>query len=160
MSVQCEHLHTILYNLFFIGVCVGVGQWEHTMTSLQSITPDTSYSVHYFLSAASQKFLIRAFKYLPSAIRNWREDNVFTDVWLFTGQGPYEIGRIASNPRPRFCSNSFTWAPPPGPWLASGQLAFDWKAFLFAVWPSLNIFRISCLIMKLCLLILQHINFT
>ena len=31
--VQCEHLHTILSNLFFIGVCIGlsVGQCEHTI---------------------------------------------------------------------------------------------------------------------------------
>ena len=30
---QCEHLHTILYNLFFIGVGVGigVGQCEHSI---------------------------------------------------------------------------------------------------------------------------------
>ena len=32
VSVQCEHLNTILYNPFFIGVCIGlgVGQCEHT----------------------------------------------------------------------------------------------------------------------------------
>ena len=33
VSVQCEHLHTILYNPFFIGlsVCVFVGQCERTI---------------------------------------------------------------------------------------------------------------------------------
>ena len=36
--VQCEHLHTILYNPFFIGVCIGlgVGQREHTITLNES----------------------------------------------------------------------------------------------------------------------------
>ena len=31
--MQCEHLHTFLYNPYFIGVCVGVcvGQCEHSI---------------------------------------------------------------------------------------------------------------------------------
>ena len=29
---QYEHLHTILYNPFFIGVCVGVGQCKHSIS--------------------------------------------------------------------------------------------------------------------------------
>ena len=31
--MQCEHLHTILYNPFFIGVCIGlgIGQCEHAI---------------------------------------------------------------------------------------------------------------------------------
>ena len=35
VSVQYEHLHTILYNPFFIclGVCVSVGQCERTIRS-------------------------------------------------------------------------------------------------------------------------------
>ena len=39
VSVQCEHLHTILYNPFIIGVCIGLGirQCEHTIKSLHSI---------------------------------------------------------------------------------------------------------------------------
>ena len=30
VSVQCEHLRTILYNPLFIGLCIGLGlsQWE------------------------------------------------------------------------------------------------------------------------------------
>ena len=37
MSVQYEHLHTILYNPFFIGICVSVrvGQCEHSIKPLQ-----------------------------------------------------------------------------------------------------------------------------
>ena len=31
---QCEHFHAILYNQFFNGVCVGVGQCEHSNTVL------------------------------------------------------------------------------------------------------------------------------
>ena len=33
MSVQCEHLYTILCNPFFVGVCIGlgVGRCEHTI---------------------------------------------------------------------------------------------------------------------------------
>ena len=33
VSVQYEHLYIILYNPFFIGLCIGidVGQCEHTM---------------------------------------------------------------------------------------------------------------------------------
>ena len=40
VSVQYENLHTILYNPFFVslGVCVGIGQCEHTITRVLGYT--------------------------------------------------------------------------------------------------------------------------
>ena len=39
VSVQCEHLHTILYNLFFIGLCIGLdlSQWERNAPLRNSV---------------------------------------------------------------------------------------------------------------------------
>ena len=41
VSVQYKHLHTILYNPFFIGLCIrlGVGQCEYTISVMLMIKP-------------------------------------------------------------------------------------------------------------------------
>ena len=51
VSVQYEHLHTILYNPFFIGllIVVGVRQYEHTVSAM---------SYHCLLGLAPNSFCL------------------------------------------------------------------------------------------------------